>query len=146
MKELKTEINISAPKEKVWDILTDFERYPRWNPFIKSIKGTLKVRQRLEVQVQPPDSGVFKFKPKVTSFKHQQEFSWLGSLLMYGIFDGRHIFEIEENSDGSTTLIHREEFSGILVPFMWKQLNTKTRDGFELMNEALKKLAENESH
>ena len=37
MKEIKTEIIINSKPEKVWNILTNFEKYPEWNPFIKSI-------------------------------------------------------------------------------------------------------------
>ena len=42
-KEIKTEILINATPEKVWTILTNFDNYPNWNPFIKSIKGEVKV-------------------------------------------------------------------------------------------------------
>jgi hypothetical protein len=40
-KEIKTEILINATPEKVLSILTIFDNYPNWNPFIKSIKYTL---------------------------------------------------------------------------------------------------------
>jgi uncharacterized protein YndB with AHSA1/START domain len=38
MKELHSEIEIDASAERVWAILTDFASYPRWNPFIRSIR------------------------------------------------------------------------------------------------------------
>ena len=146
MRVIKTEIDISAPKEKVWDILVDFENYPKWNPFIISIKGELKVRKRLEVIIQTGDSKKFRFQPRVTSYKKYREFSWLGSVMIYGLFDGHHVFEIKEIGNGKSRLIHRENFSGLLVPLMWKQLNHKTRLGFDQMNKSVKELAENESH
>jgi uncharacterized protein YndB with AHSA1/START domain len=31
-KTLETHIEIEAPKEKVWGLLTDFPAYPQWNP------------------------------------------------------------------------------------------------------------------
>jgi uncharacterized protein YndB with AHSA1/START domain len=40
-KSIKTEIVINASKEKVWHVLTDFKRYPQWNPFITSVEGEL---------------------------------------------------------------------------------------------------------
>ena len=146
MKVLKTEIDINASKERVWDILVNFENYPKWNPFIKSIRGDLKVRKRLEVVIQLPGSREFRLTPKVTSYKPSQRFSWLGSVFIYGLFDGHHIFELEENGDSGSKLIHKEEFSGILVPLIWKKLEPKTREGFELMNRSIKELAENESY
>lgn len=37
-KEIKTEIVINASPEKIWAILKDFDKYPAWNPFIKSVR------------------------------------------------------------------------------------------------------------
>ena len=34
MREIHTEIDISAAAEQVWDVLADFETYAQWNPFI----------------------------------------------------------------------------------------------------------------
>jgi hypothetical protein len=38
--------------------------------------------------------------------------------------------------------VHREEFTGILVPLLWRSLDRDTRRGFEEMNRRLKELAE----
>ena len=38
-KEIVREIEINAPPSRVWQVLTDFEKYPTWNPFIKKITG-----------------------------------------------------------------------------------------------------------
>jgi uncharacterized protein YndB with AHSA1/START domain len=31
----KREIEIAAPPEVVWDVLTDFRQWPEWNPRVK---------------------------------------------------------------------------------------------------------------
>jgi len=142
MKELRTEITINAPAEKIWNILMDFDKYPEWNPFILSLIGKAKLRERLKVTIQPPDSKPMVFKPKVTMYKRNELFAWLGQLWMTGIFDGHHIFEIKETGDNQCLFIQREEFSGLLVSPFWKSLDTKTRAGFEAMNKKLKELAE----
>ena len=33
MKELRTQIEINATPERVWDVLTAFDRFSEWNPF-----------------------------------------------------------------------------------------------------------------
>lgn len=142
MRELKTEIKIAATPEKIWEILMDFDRYPEWNPFILSIIGKPKLRERLKVTIQPKDSKPMIFKPRVTMFKGNEKFAWLGQLIMSGLFDGHHIFEIERNEDDSSTFIHKEYFSGLLVPIFWKSMETNTKAGFEAMNRKLKELAE----
>ncbi|HWC70427.1 MAG TPA: SRPBCC family protein [Actinomycetota bacterium] len=53
MRELRTEIEIDAPPEQVWQVLTDFGAYPDWNPFIRSIEGEPQVGSRLNVRIDP---------------------------------------------------------------------------------------------
>jgi len=53
IRELRTEIEIDAPPERVWDVLTDFGAYPEWNEFITSIKGEPTVGSRLLVHIEP---------------------------------------------------------------------------------------------
>lgn len=140
--EITTEIIINATPNKVWEILTDFNNYPNWNPFIKSIEGNLVVGGKLKANIQPPNSSAMTFKPTVLTNKENKEFSWLGHLLVKGLFDGLHQFELIENQNNTTTLIQSEKFSGLLVPLFKKQLLTNTKAGFENMNQQLKKLVE----
>ena len=138
MLEIKTKININRPPEKVWKTLTDFEKYPEWNPMIKSIEGELKRRNRLKVRLEIKGMSKMTIKPKVATLHSGKSFSWLGHLLIIGLFDGHHIFELNQNQDGSTEFIHREQFSGVMIPLMKKILETKVAVAFEEMNRALK--------
>jgi hypothetical protein len=140
--EIRTEILINAIPHKLWEILTDFDKYPSWNPFIKYIKGTVKTGSQIEARIEPPGAKGMVFKPKVLAFEANKELRWLGHLLFPGLFDGEHSFKIVDNKNGTSTFIQSENFKGILVPLFKKQLNTNTKRGFELMNEKLKELAE----
>jgi hypothetical protein len=142
MKEIYTEIEIHAPKQRVWQLLTDFARFPEWNPFIRSATGKLEVNAQLKVFIQPPGQSGMKFSPRVLRVQPEHELRWLGSLLLPGIFDGEHCFLIEIQTENQVRFIQREEFRGFLLPLLWKSLDTNTRQGFENMNAALKKLAE----
>lgn len=141
-KEIKTEILINATAEKVWSILTNFENYPNWNPFIKSIKGDVKVGNKITARIEPPEAKGMTFKPKILTLETNKELSWLGRLLFAGLFDGEHKFELIDNRNGTTTFKQSEKFKGILVPFFKKQLDNNTKKGFEEMNRKLKELAE----
>lgn len=142
MKEIITEIEINAPAEKVWQVLTNFEQFPNWNPFIHSAKGEIRVEERLEVYLKPSGARGMTFKPQVMKAEKNSEFRWLGHLLIPALFDGEHIFKIEAINENRVNFIQREIFKGILVPLLWKQLNTSTRMGFEEMDQALKNRAE----
>lgn len=141
MKKIETEIIIESDVATVWNILTDFENYPDWNPFIKSIKGEKMVGQQLTVLLKPPNGNGMTFKPVISKYEPNKELRWKGKLGLKRIFDGEHFFILEELSSGQTKFIHGENFSGILIPFMGKTLN-KTKEGFKLMNESIKKESE----
>jgi len=141
-KEIKTEILIEATPEKVWSILTKFEDYPNWNPFIKSIKGDVKVGNIIVARIEPPKAKGMTFKPKVLVFDTNKEFRWIGHLLFPGFFDGEHKFEILDNGDGTSTFRQSEKFNGILVPLFKKMLDVNTIHGFNEMNKKIKELAE----
>ena len=142
MRELRTEININAPADRVWRLLTDFEHYPRWNPFIRSVRGRPEANTRLEIFIQPSGARGMTFRPTVLRAEPGRELRWLGRLLLPGLFDGEHIFEVEELAGGGVRFVQREKFSGLLVPLLWGRLDRDTRRGFNEMNAALKELAE----
>ena len=139
---ISTQIHINASTEKVWAILTNFEAYPQWNPFIQQLSGEPKLGKKIEAFIVLPGSKGMTFKPTVLAFEEHKELRWIGHLLIPGIFDGEHKFELQANTDGTITFLHSEKFTGVLIPFMKKMLNVDTRKGFESMNIKLKELAE----
>ena len=141
MKRVQTEIIINTTREKIWNVLTDFEKYPDWNPFIRSIRGEKSVGGKLETTILPPNRKQMNFKPRILVFDANSELRWLGTAGIKGLFDGEHYFKITDSGNGSVKFEHGEIFSGILVGIMPKVL-VDTKLGFELMNEALKKECE----
>jgi hypothetical protein len=141
-KELKTTIEIDASADVIWTVLTDFNRYSEWNPFIRSIRGKAKQGEQLEIFIKPPGGNGMMFRPVIIDLQPERELRWIGRLMLPGIFDGEHQFQIEPIGEGRIRLIHREVFSGLLVPLLWRSLDIQTRKGFEEMNHALKTLVE----
>jgi len=142
MKQIATEIEIDAPANRVWSILTDFARYPDWNPFIIHIEGQPDKGARLTVKIQPPDSKAMTFRPVVLNAEPGKELRWLGHLLLPGLFDGEHGFSIEPTREGKVLFRQSEQFGGLLVPLFWGKVGDKTRRGFEAMNQAIERIAE----
>lgn len=139
--EIFTEILIEAQPKKVWEILTDFENYPEWNSFVKSIEGNIKVGNIISVRIEPPNGNGLTFKPVVVAYDPPKELRWLGKFFIKGVFDGEHQFKLIDNKNGTTTFIQSETFTGILVGVFKNNLNN-TKTGFEQMNLELKELAE----
>jgi hypothetical protein len=138
---IQTQIDINAPAARVWALLSDFDGMQSWNPFIKSILGSLAQGARLSVRITPPGKSGMRFKPKVLSVRPERELRWLGHLFVSGIFEGEHYFLLEPIWEHRTHLTHGEIFSGVLVGLLSNTLSS-TKAGFEAMNAALKQQAE----
>ncbi len=145
MERIETKITIAAPANVVWHVLTQFEAYPQWNPFIRSVSGRAKVGGRLTIRVQPEGGMPMSFKPTVLRAEVDRELRWVGKLLFGGIFDGEHSFVLTAIDGKHTHLHHNEEFRGLLVPLFRRWIHGSTASGFRAMNEALKQRAESEA-
>jgi hypothetical protein len=141
MKHIESTVEIDAPPERVWSVLTDLAGFADWNPFILEASGELREGGRLSVRIQPPGGRAIGFRPTVTKFDPGRELRWLGKLGVRGIFDGEHSHHLEPTGVRATRYTQSERFSGVLT---WVSGGTlaKTLAGFEAMNAALKERGE----
>jgi hypothetical protein len=141
-RELYSEIEIHASPERIWEILSDFKSYPEWNPFIRSVQGTLVVGERITADLRPAGANGTKINPVLLKVNPGRELRWIGHLFVRGLVDGEHVFEIRPLGNDLCLFIQREYFSGLLIPLIETMLKTDTTRGFADMNEALKARAE----
>lgn len=142
MPTIKTAIDIAASPEMVWRVLTYFPDYPKWNPFLVSIHGSLAPGQRLKIQARLPQGREYKFSPLVVKVIPASELRWRHRRLIEGIFDRELAFLIVPNGIKGVRFIQREHFSGLLVSLVMPFISEKTLKAFNLMNLALKRTAE----
>lgn len=137
MKTITTSIEIDASPHEIWDVLVDFPSHARWNPFFARVEGKPVMGTTLTIKARKEDgSEGMGFAPTVLEVDPGRILRWKGKLIVGGIFDGEHIFELTQLAEGRTRLDHSENFSGILIPLMGKVL-AQTEDGFNAFNTAL---------
>ncbi len=141
MKSIETSIEIQAAPPQVWSILMDFESYPEWNPFLTRIEGEQRQGGKLRVDITNQKGKATTFKPTVKVFDDGAELTWLGHLLLPGIFDGCHTLRVEATDSGSR-FIQREQFTGLIAGLLMRFIGEDTETGFKAMNSALKTRAE----
>lgn len=135
---VQTKIEIDAPAKDVRAVLYNFGDYPTWNPFIVKVDGPVAKGSTVMVTVKPVGKSALSGKTIVTSLTDTR-LAWTGSLAIPGLFRGDHEFIIEEQGPNKTMFYQNEKMSGIIVPFFDFKPEAA---GFELMNDALKKRAE----
>jgi hypothetical protein len=141
VRQIITEIEIAAPAELVWRVLTDFAAFPEWNPFMVQAEGELAVGQVIRVTMRPPGHGASTFRPRLLAVEQARLLRWRGHLVVPGLFDGEHVHELTPLGGERTRYVQREEFGGVLVPLTGGMLRDTER-GFAAMNDALKERAE----
>jgi hypothetical protein len=142
-REIHAEALIDAPPARVWRLLTDFASYQDWNPFFREAAGELRAGATVRVRVEIPGQGTRVFTPRIVELTPERELTWIGRLVLPGLFDGEHGFLLEPVDGGRRTLlVQHENFSGLLLPLFSAELEAATRRGFEAMNAALRHAAE----
>ena len=146
MKEVRSEIEINSYPESVWRILIDFAAYDQWNPFINKIIGAPTEGSKIDIYIETPSGKNRKYSPRITRVEEGRELRWFGKSSLPGFLNAEHIFIIEELQPERVHFIQRELFDGLLTRVFGKGVDTDIRQGFQDMNDALKKRAERSSH
>ncbi len=141
MKSLHAAIAIDAPAERVWQVVSDFARYPEWNPFIVRAAGVPRVGERLDVTIVAPGVKPATFRPRVLDVEPGRLIRWKGEFKLPGLFDGRHALIVDPLDDERSRFTTHEDVSGILLPFLGSVM-AASQQGFELMARAVKERAE----
>jgi hypothetical protein len=142
MPTIKTAIDVGTSAEIVWRVLTDFNAYPHWNPFLVAVYGPLVTGQRLKIQARYPRGGTSQFTARVVKCIPASELRWRRRRFLEGIFDREQAFFIIPNGIKGVRFIHREHFSGMFASLVMPFISSKTLKAFSLMNMALKRTAE----
>ena len=145
MRELRAAIQISAPIDKVWQVLTDFDHWKDWNPMVNHVSGSASVRSKLNITMRGPNSkDAMKYQPTVLEVNPPKSLRWRATMMSGFMFTNDRVFELKEKN-GGTELINREEFSGLMVPLFWNKMNQFVVPMLEKMNKALKEKMEAKS-
>jgi hypothetical protein len=141
MKELRTEIEIQATPDQVWQVLTSLDQYPEWNPFIHHAIGKAKVGEKVDITFRS-GSKEMTLHCIVVKVEPNKELRWKYHVMLPFLFSGEHSFIIEQIEGNQIRFIDREIFNGLLVSTQAKDIDTHSKQGFEAMDKALKARAE----
>lgn len=125
----------------MWQVITDFPKYPEWNPYIVEAKGSPIVGAKLEIHIQMPSGKDRRYKPVISILEEENEIRWVGKSTFPGLLNAEHIITIERE-EGCVNLIHIENFRGFLTPFFARTIDSDIKEGLEKMDRALKRRAE----
>ncbi len=110
---------IKASPDRIWALLTDAPNYPGWNPSVERIEGRIAPGETIKVIVKVNPGRAFPVK--VTEFQPGRRMVWSGGMPL-GLFKGERTYVLTPDGDGSTRFTMREEYTGPLLPLIWKSI------------------------
>ncbi len=117
--KIRTELEMNIPAEKVWSALTHFANWKEWNTSVTSVVGKCQVGETLNLVINMAGKAT-NGKAKLLVVNPNKELRWRGGLPIPFLFIGEHYFIIEQLSEFKIRFIHGEDFSGLLISFLFK--------------------------
>ena len=129
---------IEAPSELVWDVLTTFAEWPRWNPDISelSMEGTLAQGTVFRWKSGP---GTITSTLQVVEAPH--EVAWTGKALGLRAI---HVYRLRP-LDGGTSVSTEESWDGWVARIFRRRMQRTLNKAMEAGLESLKAEAENQA-
>jgi len=143
MKEVRSEIEIQAPPERVWQILTDFDKWSEWNPSLYRASGTAALGEQVTITFKGPGSKETNLCCTIQTLEKGRKWMWNFHAIAPFLFRGEHSFAIESSDGNRVRFEQREVFKGLLVTFLVNE--AETLRGYKAMDSALKARAEQAS-
>lgn len=135
-------LDVAAPAETVWRVVTDFPRYAEWNPFVVACRSTLEPGSTIEMRVrvlpfvaQPQRERVFEHVP--------------GRRMRYGIdpmplgaLRSSRAHEVEAVGPDRSRYVSTFALDGWLAPVVATLFGARLERGFAAMSAGIKTRAE----
>lgn len=143
---VRAEIEIDASPESVFDILSDLDRYPEWNPFTPSIESTLEIGAPVRMRVRLLEGKrLFRQVEYVTACERPRRLCWGADIPFRRIVRADRCQTLEPLENERTRYICTDEISGWLTPIVMRFFGAAMQRGFEDCARALKQRAERPS-
>ena len=110
---------IAASPQAVWAVLSDGASWPSWDSGVDAVEGRIAMNETIKIRSQAAPGRAFPVK--VTRFDPPAHLRFSGGMPL-GLFRGVRTYEVSEEADGQVTFRMREQYSGPLLPLIWRSM------------------------
>jgi hypothetical protein len=138
MKSFATRIDIQAPVDKIWRILTDLPRWRQWNSTVERTVGNVERGAKVTVFVKQNPGRAFPLR--VIELDAPRRMVWAGGMPL-GLFRGTRVYELAAPSTAAVVFSMREDYTGPLAGLIGKSI-PDLQPAFDEFAQCLKREAE----
>lgn len=134
-------MEIGAPPKAVWELISNFEGWARWNPLYPKARAVAGIGDTVAATIVIPGMKPSDFSAEIDDWVPGSRLGWHTSNLG-GLTRMTRYMVIEPAPDGSSLFIHGEVFGGLLGSLVGRMLRSRVEAGYRAMSVALKQAAE----
>jgi len=138
VKSFATSALIHSSPEAIRAILTDARRWPEWNSTVERVDGEIALGEKITVHTKISPGRAFPLS--VSEFVKARRMVWSGGMPL-GLFQGKRVFTLSQQPDGTVEFVMREEFTALLAPLITRSI-PNLQPSFDAAAAALKLRAE----
>ena len=141
MFEINHDIEINAPAEAVWDVITDFDRYPEWNPFVVEARSSLQPGEPIDMKVKLL-GPVQRQVEVILDVRPGEGFSYHMRPFPLGALSSLRSHKISDLGNGRCRYQSHFELRGWMMPLVRGLMRGALERGFGGMSQAIRERAE----
>ncbi len=134
-------VQINAPIDVVWAVLTDVDRYGEWNPFTPEVRTDFKIGSPVDMQVTM-GRRMLDITEYVCAFEEPRLIAWqkaFGPRWWLHALREQHLKPLSETS---CSYYNSDRLTGVMAPVVAVSSGGYMRRGFESVATGLKTQAE----
>lgn len=135
-------VEIDAPRDLVWSVLTDFPAYAAWNRFTTSVACSGELGSSVEMQVCFPGGKPMRQVEVLNVFEAPCRLAWGMKMGAATILVANRYQVLDDLGGGRTRYTTTDYLSGLLAPLVRLLYAEPMRAGFQLAADGLKARAE----
>jgi hypothetical protein len=107
---------VDAPRAAIWSLLTEFDRYDEWNPYITRARGDASVGSTIELGFR--EAGDDTEVGTVLIVNPFRKIEWRTRVVAPGVLDREQIFRVLPLEAGQWEVVQEVRIEGVLAPFV----------------------------
>lgn len=136
-------VEINAPAQIAWDVLSDLAKYPEWNPFTVKVISTLQIGEPVTIYIARDNGKQMKQQLRLEALEPPHKIVWslpkLGHRRLFNAWREQHIVPL---SDHRCTYSTSDTFNGWIAGIIYRTQQQWVSDNFRKLAAALKARAE----
>ena len=135
---LEHSVEIAAPAATVWAVLTDFDAYGQWNPFVPRASCRLEPGEPIDMAVRLRGTKLRRQREFINSVNPGRSFSYSMKPAPLGLLRSVREQTVTPSGPGTCHYASHFQIDGPLAPVVSSLLGADMRRGFDDMAESLK--------